>query len=80
MRTDTGEIVRVPRGQPAPQPSVPLTRAEAKELEAIPNTAKIFNHGRLRRYKQMHADDSCRSCGVVLRKHTLKQFQQCYAE
>jgi hypothetical protein len=80
MRTDTGEIVEVPRGTAAPQPSVPLTKAEADELKQIPNLKNVVNRGRLRRYKQMHADDSCRSCQKPLRRHTLKEFQVCYSE
>jgi hypothetical protein len=81
MDTQSGRIFEVPRGQAAPHGSVPLTRVEAKELSAMPETLEgVNNRARLRRYKQNHADDDCRSCGVKLRRHTLKQFQVCYSE
>lgn len=81
MDTRTGRIYELREGQAAPMPSVPLTKAEADELRRIPDTlAGVTNRGRLRRYKQMHADQPCRSCGKKLRAHTLKQFQVCYSE
>lgn len=76
MNTETGGIYHMRERQPAPMPSVPLTKAEAEELGKI----TTHNRARLRRYKQMHAEDDCRSCGVKLRRHTLSQFQQCYSE
>lgn len=80
MHTETGRIFHLEKGQAAPQPSVPLAPREAKILEAIPDLKHTHNRARLRRYKQMHADDSCRSCSRLLRKHTLREFQSCYSE
>jgi hypothetical protein len=74
MNTDTGEFFEVPKGRSAPMPSVPLTRAEAHFLQ--PHRGQE----RLRRYKQMHQEDDCRSCGKKLRVHTLREFQVCYSE
>jgi hypothetical protein len=51
---------------------VPLTLQEQQELGALPNTQE-----RLRRYKQMHADDRCQKCALRLREHTLKEWQYC---
>jgi hypothetical protein len=50
----------------------PLTLQEQQELGALPNT-----QARLRRYKQMHADDRCEKCALILRQHTLKEWQYC---
>jgi hypothetical protein len=80
MQTNTGRIVEVPKGSAAPHGSVPLGAQEARELKMIPDLGKTYNRARLRRYKQMHADDDCRSCGKKLRGHTLRQFQTCYSE
>ena len=74
MDTSTGRIFEVPAGRAAPHGSVPLTKEE------VPLLLKVNNRARLRRYKQLHADDDCRSCGAKLRRHTLKQFQACYSE
>jgi hypothetical protein len=52
----------------------PLSLQEAVELQALPDTQE-----RLRRYKQAHADDRCGKCALVLRDHTLKEFQHCEA-
>ena len=80
MQTSTGRIFQVPEGEAAPHGSVPLSDGEAKELEAIPDLGEVMNRARLRRYKRMHANDPCRSCSKLLRKHTLRQFQICYSE
>lgn len=74
MNTQTGEIIEVPKGRPVPRGHVLLTKEE------IPALRNINNRARLRRYKQMHADDDCRTCEKKLRRHTLKQFQACYAD
>lgn len=50
----------------------PITLQERMELGALPDTQE-----RLRRYKQMHADDKCPKCALTLRQHTLKMWQQC---
>lgn len=50
----------------------PITVEEAADLRALPNTQE-----RLRRYKQMHADDKCRKCALTLRQHSLKEYQYC---
>jgi hypothetical protein len=52
----------------------PLSLQEAWELQALPDTQE-----RLRRYKQAHADDRCGKCALILRHHTLKEFQHCEA-
>jgi hypothetical protein len=80
MDTGTGRIVEVPEGSAAPHASVPLNPREAAELKRIPDLTGVINRGRLRRYKQMHSDEPCRSCSVLLRRHTLQQFQICYSE
>lgn len=74
MEIKSGRIVEVPEGKPVPRGHVPLTKEE------IPALKNLNNRARLRRYKQMHADDDCRTRGKKLRGHTLKQFQACYAE
>lgn len=74
MNTNTGEIFEVPHGRAPQMPSVAITKEEALELKT--HTSR----GRLRRYKQNHADDDCRSCGKKLRFHTLREFQSCYSE
>jgi hypothetical protein len=51
---------------------IPLTVPEAAELRQHDNTQE-----RLRRYKQMHADDRCEKCALILRGHTLKEWQYC---
>lgn len=51
---------------------VPLTVEESVSLRALPDTQV-----RLRRYKQMHADDRCGKCALTLRQHTLKEYQYC---
>ncbi len=50
----------------------PITLQERLELGALDNTQE-----RLRRYKQTHADDRCPKCALVLRQHTLKEWQYC---
>lgn len=50
----------------------PLTLPEAMELRQHNDTQV-----RLRRYKQMHADDRCGKCALTLRQHTLKEWQYC---
>ena len=50
----------------------PLTVVEASDLRQHSDTQV-----RLRRYKQMHADDRCGKCALTLRQHTLKEFQYC---
>ena len=51
---------------------VPITVKESVDYRAMPNT-----QARLRRYKQMHADDRCRKCALTLRQHSLKEWQYC---
>jgi hypothetical protein len=47
----------------------------------IPEVVELRQHAdtqvRLRRYKQMHADDRCEKCALILRQHTLKEWQYC---
>lgn len=50
----------------------PITLQERMELSKIDN-----GETRLRRYKQIHADDRCGKCALTLRHHTLKEFQYC---
>lgn len=51
---------------------VPLTVEESVLLRAMPDTQE-----RLRRYKQVHAEDRCGKCALILRRHTLKEWQYC---
>jgi len=74
MNTETGNIIHVKEGSAVPPGHVKL------EAEEVPNLLKVNNRARLRRYKQMHAEDDCRSCGTNLRAHTLRQFQACYSK
>jgi hypothetical protein len=50
----------------------PITLQEQMALGALPDTQE-----RLRRYKQTHADDRCKKCALILREHTLKEWQYC---
>jgi hypothetical protein len=52
----------------------PITLQEQMDLGALPDTQE-----RLRRYKQMHADDRCSKCALMLRDHSLKEWQHCEA-
>lgn len=52
----------------------PLTIQEAIELRQLNYTQE-----RLRRYKQMHADDACGNCSETLRNHSLREWQHCEA-
>lgn len=49
-----------------------ITSAEVLDLRKHDNTQE-----RLRRYKQMHADDRCGKCALTLRHHSLKEWQYC---
>ncbi len=51
---------------------LPVTLQEQIDLGSLPNTQE-----RLRRYKQMHADDRCEKCALILRQHSLKEWQYC---
>ena len=73
MNSQTGDIFQVfDEKTMRANFGVPLTVPEATELRQINNTQE-----RLRRYKQMHADDRCEKCALVLRQHTLKEYQYC---
>jgi hypothetical protein len=52
----------------------PLTLAESFDLRQHGDTQE-----RLRRYKQMHADDTCGNCDRILRNHSLREWQHCEA-
>lgn len=74
MNIYTGEVTEVPRGQAAPHNTVALDPREVKGWRGC------TGRERLRRWKQAHADDPCRSCGVLLRRHSMREFQTCYGE
>jgi hypothetical protein len=52
----------------------PITLQEQVDLGQLSDTQE-----RLRRYKQMHADDRCGKCALKLRDHTLREWQHCEA-
>lgn len=52
----------------------PLTLQDRLTLAPLDNTQE-----RLRRYKQAHADETCDGCGLILRKHSLREWQHCEA-
>lgn len=73
MNSQTGDIFQVfDEKTMRANFGVPLTTEEATSLRSEPDTQV-----RLRRYKQMHADDRCEKCALVLRQHTLKEYQYC---
>lgn len=50
----------------------PITLQEQMELGHLSDTQE-----RLRRYKQIHADERCGKCALTLRRHSLKEWQYC---
>lgn len=52
----------------------PLKAQDLRELRGTSDTQE-----RLRRYKQMHADDKCDRCSQTLRDHSLREWQHCEA-
>lgn len=73
MNSQTGDIF-VALDEPTMKTNFgkPITLQEQMELGSLPDTQE-----RLRRYKQMHADDRCGKCALTLRQHTLKEWQYC---
>jgi hypothetical protein len=75
MNSQTGDIFRVFDEKTLEANfGKPLTIAESVELSQHSDTQE-----RLRRYKQMHADDRCGKCTLMLRDHSLKEWQHCEA-
>lgn len=78
MNTQTGDLFRLPENAVSAEETRRLNygklipEKEFEELRQLNNT-----QARLRRYKQIYADDRCEKCALTLRKHTLKEFQYC---
>lgn len=72
MNTQTGDIfIASDEDAVKTKIGVPITPQEHAAL------GKLSNIDRLRRYKQIHADDRCQKCALILREHTLKEWQYC---
>lgn len=52
----------------------PLKAQDPWELQGVNDTQE-----RLRRYKQTHADEKCGKCALLLREHSLREWQHCEA-
>lgn len=76
MNTQTGDLFRLSSAIDEETKRLNFAKIipekEFEELRQHNNTQE-----RLRRYKQMHADDRCGKCALTLRQHTLKMWQQC---
>jgi hypothetical protein len=75
MNSQTGDIFQVfDEKTLAANFGKPLELSEAFELRQHSDTQE-----RLRRYKQMHANDTCGNCSQTLRAHSLREWQHCEA-